>query len=118
MRLLPAVVFSLLTSFALPVTAAPPDDKAVDPREAAKAQIDQALQNVFNAADKNHNLELSRIEFKRAQAGLETTVEQLVQSGLIGRRPFRTKEKRRRTSRRSNLPGPRSTLRSWPKAIT
>jgi hypothetical protein len=53
-------------------------------RDAAREQVDEAIQAIFTAADKNRNHELSRIEFGTAQTALHTTIEQLAARGVIG----------------------------------
>jgi len=53
-------------------------------KDAAREQVDEAIQAIFTAADKNHNHELSRIEFGTAQSALHSTIEQLAVRGVIG----------------------------------
>ena len=61
-----------------------PSKQGETAKDAARQQVDEAIGAVFTAADKNHNHELSRIEFGTAQSALHSTIEQLAAHGVIG----------------------------------
>src|SRR5690348_12261711 len=61
-----------------------PSKQGEKAKDAAREQVDEAIQAIFTAADKNRNHELSRIEFGTAQSALHTTIEQLAARGVIG----------------------------------
>jgi hypothetical protein len=61
-----------------------PSKQGEKAKDAAREQVDEAIAAIFTAADKNHNHELSRIEFGTAQSALHSTIEQLAAHGMIG----------------------------------
>lgn len=70
-----------------------PSKQGEKAKDAAREQVDEAIQAIFTAADKNRNHELSRIEFGTAQSALHTTIEQFAARGVIGAPKGKSKAK-------------------------
>ena len=85
----------VLICMAMVAAAAGAKGKAGQPADDPYEKIDQVAQSVFASADKNHNHQLSRIEFESAEQALVAAVEQLGSQGLIG-------QPKKKTSRKDN----------------
>jgi hypothetical protein len=77
-----------------PMQAAP-RRKPVDPTAAANATtVDSAIQDIFKRADANHNQALSKVEFRKTEAMLETAAMELARQGVIGNPPAKKNGKK------------------------
>ena len=77
-----------------PLQAAP-KRKPVDPTAAANAaRVDGAIKDIFKRADSNHNDALSKVEFRKTEAMLETAARDLARQGVIGNPPTKKNGKK------------------------
>jgi hypothetical protein len=97
MRAATAISLGLLFSFGFAWRSAGAKDDQAPPPGDPFAAIDQLAQQVFNEADHNHNHVLNKTEFRNAYTMLETQVDELGRTSVIGKpkknRPDKDKDK-------------------------
>ena len=78
---------------------AAPKRKPVDPTAAANAaRVDGAIKDIFTRADSNYNDALSKVEFRKTEAMLETAARDLARQGAIGNPPKKQNGKKAASS--------------------
>jgi hypothetical protein len=83
-------VLLVLCAVAVPVAAKVPKSQPLD---GGAVTIDELAQNVFDAADRNHNHVLNKSEFANAERTLAETIDDMGRQGVIGKPKKANKDK-------------------------